>query len=64
MPQEYLVNMDLFVGRSRATFLAEVTALGVPCILIPSPYVTANHQEYNARSLQIMVEASCYLRKS
>ena len=50
MPQ-YLVNMDLFVGRSGATFLAEVTALGVPCILIPSPYVTANHQEYNARSL-------------
>lgn len=50
MPQ-YLVNIDLFVGRSGATFLAEVTALGVPCILIPSPYVTANHQEYNARSL-------------
>ena len=50
MPQ-YLVNMDLFVGRSGATFLAEVTALGVPCILIPSPYVTANHQEFNARSL-------------
>ena len=45
------MNMDLFVGRSAATFLAEVTALGVPCILIPSPYVTANHQEYNARSL-------------
>ncbi|MDE5977616.1 MAG: undecaprenyldiphospho-muramoylpentapeptide beta-N-acetylglucosaminyltransferase [Turicibacter sp.] len=50
MPQ-YLINMDLFVGRSGATFLAEVTALGVPCILIPSPYVTANHQEYNARSI-------------
>ncbi len=50
MPQ-YLVSMDLFVGRSGATFLSEVTALGVPSILIPSPYVTANHQEFNARSV-------------
>lgn len=50
MPQ-YLVSVDLFVGRSGATFLSEVTALGVPSILIPSPYVTANHQEYNARSV-------------
>ncbi|CUM73151.1 MAG: undecaprenyldiphospho-muramoylpentapeptide beta-N-acetylglucosaminyltransferase [Turicibacter sanguinis] len=50
MPQ-YLVSVDLFVGRSGATFLSEITALGVPSILIPSPYVTANHQEYNARSV-------------
>ncbi|OYW69743.1 MAG: UDP-N-acetylglucosamine--N-acetylmuramyl-(pentapeptide) pyrophosphoryl-undecaprenol N-acetylglucosamine transferase, partial [Aerococcus viridans] len=27
------------------------TALGTPSILIPSPNVTANHQEMNARSL-------------
>ena len=47
----YLVHTDLFIGRSGATFLSEVTALGVPSILIPSPYVTANHQEYNARSI-------------
>jgi len=25
---------------------------GVPSILIPSPYVTANHQEHNARALE------------
>ncbi|HAX72892.1 MAG TPA: undecaprenyldiphospho-muramoylpentapeptide beta-N-acetylglucosaminyltransferase [Firmicutes bacterium] len=50
MPQ-YLVHTDLFVGRSGATFLSEITSLGVPSILIPSPYVTANHQEFNARSV-------------
>jgi len=48
---EYLVAIDLYVGRSGATFLSEVTALGVPSILIPSPWVTENHQEFNARSV-------------
>jgi UDP-N-acetylglucosamine--N-acetylmuramyl-(pentapeptide) pyrophosphoryl-undecaprenol N-acetylglucosamine transferase len=47
----YLVNIDLFVGRSGATFLSEITALGVASILIPSPYVAENHQEFNARSV-------------
>ena len=47
----YLVHTDLFVGRAGATSIAELTALGVPSILIPSPYVTANHQEYNAKSV-------------
>ena len=50
MPK-FLVNVDLFVGRSGATFLSEITALGVPSVLIPSPYVTENHQEFNARSV-------------
>ena len=27
------------------------TAIGIPAILIPSPYVTANHQTKNAMSL-------------
>ena len=50
MPR-YLVSIELFVGRSGATFLSEITALGVPSILIPSPYVAENHQEFNARSV-------------
>lgn len=50
MPQ-FLVSIDLFVGRSGATFLSEITALGVASILIPSPYVAENHQEFNARSV-------------
>lgn len=54
----YLNNMvdilnavDLVVCRSGATTLSELTAIGMPSILIPSPYVTNNHQEKNARSL-------------
>jgi len=48
---EVLTDSSLFIGRSGASFLAEITALGKPSILIPSPYVTNNHQEANASSL-------------
>ncbi|MBB5172172.1 undecaprenyldiphospho-muramoylpentapeptide beta-N-acetylglucosaminyltransferase [Texcoconibacillus texcoconensis] len=46
-----LAKVDLVVARAGATTLAELTALGLPSVLIPSPYVTNNHQEKNARSL-------------
>lgn len=42
---------DLIVSRSGATTLTEVMVLGLPSILIPSPYVTNNHQQKNAESL-------------
>ncbi|WP_102271545.1 undecaprenyldiphospho-muramoylpentapeptide beta-N-acetylglucosaminyltransferase [Cytobacillus massiliigabonensis] len=48
---EVLAGTDLTVARSGATTLAELTSLGIPSILIPSPYVTNNHQEKNARAL-------------
>ena len=48
---EVLASVDLIVARAGATTLAEITALGLPSILIPSPYVTNNHQEKNARAL-------------
>lgn len=48
---EVLAGADLVVSRAGATTLAELTSLGIPSILIPSPYVTNNHQEKNARSL-------------
>ncbi|MEH7382431.1 undecaprenyldiphospho-muramoylpentapeptide beta-N-acetylglucosaminyltransferase [Bacillus sp. JJ1533] len=48
---EVLAGVDLVVARAGATTLAELTALGLPSILVPSPYVTKNHQEKNARSL-------------
>lgn len=48
---EVLAGMDLVVSRAGATTLAEITSLGIPSILIPSPYVTNNHQEKNASSL-------------
>ena len=46
-----LKNTSLVVSRAGASTIAEITAIGIPAILIPSPYVAANHQEYNAREL-------------
>lgn len=46
-----LACADLCVGRSGAAFISEMTAKGIPGILIPYPYATENHQEYNAASL-------------
>lgn len=42
---------DLLVARSGATTIAELTVLGLPAILIPSPNVAENHQFYNAKAL-------------
>ena len=42
---------DLLVSRAGATTLSEITSLGMPSILIPSPYVPNNHQFFNASAL-------------
>lgn len=44
--------IDVVACRSGATTLTELTALGLPSILIPSPYVTNDHQRKNAESLE------------
>lgn len=44
-------SCDLIVSRAGATTLAEITALSCASLIIPSPYVVANHQEYNAKEL-------------
>ena len=49
--QEVLPSVGPCCFKSGATTLAELTALGVASVLIPSPYVTNNHQEKNALSL-------------
>ncbi len=56
--QEYIYNMptvmaaaDLIISRAGASSCNEIAASGTPCILIPSPNVTDNHQEKNARAL-------------
>src|SRR5699024_212204 len=46
-----LPEVASIVGRAGATRLAEITALGLPTILIPSPYVTNDLQTKNAMSL-------------
>lgn len=46
-----LPDVSLVIGRSGATSIAELTALGLPSVLIPSPNVTGNHQFINANSL-------------
>lgn len=43
---------DLMITRAGASTIAEITAIGVPSILIPSPYVTHNHQYKNALVLE------------
>lgn len=55
----YLHNMpvalaaaDLAVFRAGAIGLAELMACGIPSVLIPYPYATANHQEHNARAVE------------
>lgn len=48
----YLKAADLIITRAGATTIAEISAIGLPSILIPSPFVTNNHQEKNARSLE------------
>lgn len=57
--QPYVYNMeqayracDLVLARAGGMTLAEITALGLPSIIVPSPNVVGNHQEYNARVLE------------
>lgn len=42
---------DLVISRAGAMTLSELAELHKPCILIPSPYVTGNHQYVNAKTL-------------
>lgn len=46
-----LAAADIAVSRAGAIGLAELMVKGIPSILVPYPYATANHQEYNARAL-------------
>ena len=70
--REYIYNMptlmaaaDVFISRAGASSCNEIAAAGVPSVLIPSPNVTANHQEKNARVLSenggavLLLEKEC-----
>jgi len=43
---------DLVLCRAGASTLSELAVLGKPAVLVPSPNVTNNHQEKNARVLE------------
>ncbi|MEO6055044.1 MAG: UDP-N-acetylglucosamine--N-acetylmuramyl-(pentapeptide) pyrophosphoryl-undecaprenol N-acetylglucosamine transferase, partial [Chthoniobacterales bacterium] len=49
---------DLAVSRAGAASISELSAFGIPSILIPYPYATDNHQEENAK---IFAEANAAL---
>ncbi|MDO5401194.1 MAG: UDP-N-acetylglucosamine--N-acetylmuramyl-(pentapeptide) pyrophosphoryl-undecaprenol N-acetylglucosamine transferase [Eubacteriales bacterium] len=70
--REYIYNMpdvmaaaDVMIGRAGSATCNEIAAAGVPCILVPSPNVTGNHQEKNARVLEgaggavVILERDC-----
>ena len=43
---------DVVVGRAGAMTCAEVTAVGLPSILVPYPYAADDHQRRNAEALE------------
>ena len=46
-------DTDLMVSRAGASTISEITGIGLPSILVPSPYVTHNHQYMNAKELEV-----------
>lgn len=70
--REYIYNMpqvltaaDVVISRAGSASCNEIAAAGIPCVLIPSPNVTHNHQEKNARLLEagggavVLLESEC-----
>ncbi len=70
--REYIYDMptvmaaaDVVISRAGASACNEIAATGTPCILIPSPNVTDNHQEKNARVIErrggavVLLESEC-----
>lgn len=68
--REYIYDMpavmaaaDVIIGRAGSATCNEIATTGTPCILIPSPNVTGNHQEKNARVLEAAGGAVVILEK-
>ena len=66
--REYIFDMprvmaaaDLILCRAGASTLAELTYMGKPVLIVPSPNVTDNHQEKNARVLEQAGGAKVFL---
>lgn len=54
---------DLVICRSGASTVTELMAVKKPAILIPFPFATGNHQEFNARVLERLGAALVILEK-
>ena len=63
MPQA-MATADLAIFRAGATGIAELTARGIPAILIPYPFAAENHQEFNANELVKVGAAKMILNKN
>lgn len=74
--REYIYDMptvlaaaDVVLGRAGSSTCNEIAAVGTPCILIPSPNVTNDHQTKNARILEsrggaiVIAESDCSAQK-
>jgi len=55
---------DVVLARAGATTIAELTALGLPSILVPYPHAADNHQEANARILERAGAAEVVLQEA
>ena len=50
--ERVLSAADLVICRAGASTLAELSSIGKPALIVPSPNVTNNHQERNARLVE------------
>lgn len=62
MPEAYAAA-DLALCRAGSSTLAELSAVGLGSVLVPSPNVTDNHQEGNARGLEAVGAAKVVVEK-
>lgn len=61
--EEIMNTCDLIIARSGAMTITEIAIVGKPAIFIPLPYVSQNHQEYNAKVLENVNAAKIILNK-
>ena len=69
--REYIYDMatvmraaDLVICRAGASTLSELTALGVPAILVPSPNVTNHHRRRTRRCSATTARRSCCRKRA